>query len=170
MEFGGTLSTFSGSVIAFLVTIVLISLSPLKWQKVQGRLNVNDLFGSLEKYRWNMQLINLQEHFLLMLWLITPIAVPFVISRIFQPIYYIKYTIGASLAWYILAAGGIAKFSGNKVLRSVIIGLMITMATITIYSLYNNPRKVNWREAVGSIEKFAQPNDLVLLETWILMK
>jgi len=98
---------------------------------------------------------------LLFLWLLIPIILPFVISLIFRPSYVVRYTIGASLAFYLLVARGILNIPSRRV-RIIIICIIMIFSSISIRSYYYKYHKEPWREAVAFIDAHAEPGDLLL--------
>ncbi|HLD86803.1 MAG TPA: glycosyltransferase family 39 protein [Candidatus Nanoarchaeia archaeon] len=73
-------------------------------------------------------------HLLLLLWLLVPILVPFIISAFAVPIFYPKYTISASLAFYLLASRGISQIRGKSLKGMLLIAVMyLSMASTFFY-------------------------------------
>jgi len=70
----------------------------------------------------------------LLLWLLTPILVPFMISALVFPIYHPKYTISASLASYMLVSRGINRIK-NKYLKGLLLATVIFLSFTGI--IYN---------------------------------
>lgn len=157
------------------VLFLLLSLfAMIAIEKVKGSMDWKDFFKSIESYRLNIGLSNVNTIYLLLLWLLTPVLLPFLISKFYYSIYRIRYTIGASLALYLLTAKGInnIKFSSIKRIRNinfdykylklVIIGIIITLSLVKISSYYERVDKEQWRDAVYYIETNAETGDLLL--------
>ncbi len=68
----------------------------------------NTLFKHKKGNKYNLDLQG-NKILLLITWLLVPIIIPFLISQILAPIYQIRYTISASVAFYILIALAIEK-------------------------------------------------------------
>jgi mannosyltransferase len=98
---------------------------------------------------------------LLVIWAATSILIPFVLSHMFSPIYHIKYTIAASLAYYILIAKGIMLLHSQHFKRTVI-GIIILISLTNMYLYYASLKKECWREVAQYVESAARKNDLVL--------
>jgi len=101
------------------------------------------------------------NHGLLLLWLLVPILLPFLLSQFSTPVYQIKSTIGASLAYYILIATGIANWRWQK-FKPALIGLIVALSLINLYLYYQSVKKERWREAAEFVQANAKKNDLVL--------
>jgi hypothetical protein len=99
--------------------------------------------------------------YFLLLWLAIPIIVPFVISLLFKPVYLVRYAISASLAFYILVARGIGIIN-NRLIRSLVIIIIIALASLSIGEYYTNINNKQWREAIHYIDLKAGEGDLVL--------
>jgi mannosyltransferase len=99
--------------------------------------------------------------YLLLLWLICPVILPFLISEFMSPIFLPKYTIPASAAFLILAARGLLSFRFHQ-LRTLLALLLICLSLIDLKAYYGAVKKDTWREAVARFSRLAQANDLVL--------
>ncbi len=98
---------------------------------------------------------------LLGIWVATSILIPFALSYIFSPIYHIKYTIAASLAYYILIAKGIM-LRRSPIFKCTVIGIIIVVSLTNMVLYYASLKKECWREVAQYIESSARKNDLVL--------
>jgi len=98
---------------------------------------------------------------LLILWITIPILIPFVLSHVSSPIYQIKYTIAASLAYYILIAKGIMLWRSQPLKRAVI-GMIVVISLTNMHLYYSSLKKECWREVARYVEFDARKNDLVL--------
>jgi hypothetical protein len=100
--------------------------------------------------------------YLLLLWLVCPIILPFLVSKFSSPIFLPKYTIPALPAFLILAARGLSRVRFQQ-LRMLAVAFILCFSLITLGNYYGTVRKDQWRDAVGSLEQKAEVNDLVLL-------
>ncbi|MDT5061284.1 MAG: mannosyltransferase [Acidobacteriota bacterium] len=99
--------------------------------------------------------------YLLLLWLVCPIILPFILSQLTSPIFLPKYTIPASLAFIILAARGFLSVRFHQ-LRMLLIFLIACFVLIDLRNYYGAVKKDVWRDAVANFERLAQANDVVL--------
>lgn len=165
---GSIISSFrefsSGSRFLMLVFGMLSLLSLLSYEKIQGDFDRKNFFKSIQSYSWKISFFQTDKIFLLSLWLLMPILLPFVISKFLQPIYATKYTIVASLAFYLLAAKGISniKFSYFK---SMVISVVVFFSFVQIYNYYTEINKEQWREVANYIETSAKNDDLLLFNS-----
>ncbi len=157
----GPFITYSGSKLLFLIFLILSSFSVLTYKKIGVRIDWKDLFKSIENYRWNIRLSNVKGNYLLLVWLLTSIILPFVISGLFTPIYITRYTIGASLAFYLLVGKGIINLN-NKSVKLLTICIIIIFSSVSIWGYYTNINKERWREVVNYIETNSKYGDLLL--------
>jgi uncharacterized membrane protein len=104
-EFTG-LQTLSGLLV--FVYIVLAMYGLLIIQKRKGEFSLREPLTSLQDMSWNIRLHSVEEGTLLLIWLGVSILIPFVASFLMTPIYFTRYLIGASPAFYLLAACGIS--------------------------------------------------------------
>jgi uncharacterized membrane protein len=99
--------------------------------------------------------------YLLLLWLLCPIILPFIMSEFSTPIFLPKYTIPASLAFIILAARGFLSVRFHQ-LRLFLILFIACFSLINLRNYYGAVKKDAWRDAVANFEGLAQPGDVVL--------
>lgn len=100
--------------------------------------------------------------YLLLLWLVCPVILPFLVSKFLSPIFLPKYTIPALPAFIILAARGLSSVRFHQ-LRMLVVVLIICFSLINLRNYYGTVKKDQWRDAVAHFEKTAQANDAVLL-------
>jgi hypothetical protein len=99
--------------------------------------------------------------YLLLLWLLCPIILPFIVSEFSSPIFLPKYTIPASLAFIILAARGFLGVRFHQ-LRMLLVLFVACFLLIDLRNYYGAVKKDVWRDAVTNFERLAQPGDVVL--------
>lgn len=99
--------------------------------------------------------------YLLLLWLLCPIMLPYIVSQFSSPIFLPKYTIAALPAFIILAARGLLSLRFHQ-LRMILVLLLICFSLVTLRNYFGSPKKDMWREAVAGFGRLAKPNDLIL--------
>lgn len=99
--------------------------------------------------------------YLLLLWLLCPILLPYIVSQFSSPIFLPKYTIAALPAFVILAARGVLSLRFHQ-LRLMVVLLIVCFSVVTLKNYYGSLRKDLWREAVAHFKPLARPGDLVL--------
>jgi uncharacterized membrane protein len=102
---------------------------------------------------------------LLLLWLIVPLAAPFLISLVSTPIFFYRYTIVGSLAFYILASGGTVR-TGDKRFILLVTGLILIFSSVNIFGYYERVDKPDWRAGIGYIESRAGAEDVIVSYPW----
>ena len=101
---------------------------------------------------------------LLLLWLILPIVAPFLLSKLATPFYLAKYTIAASLPFYLFAAVGLAQMR-NGAWRAIIVIAICIGAGLVLRNDLASLKRERWRDAAYNVEQSAQPGDLVLFNS-----
>ncbi len=94
-------------------------------------------------------------------WLAVPILTPAAVSHLLTPIYGFRYTIGASLALFLLLAHGVTRIN-RRHLRYGVAGLLILWLIIPIPVHYAIPTNEQWREGIDHVTENAEPDDLVV--------
>jgi len=153
---------YSGSFYIAPIFLILCLFSMITY-KEKGRINRVDSLKFPGSHSGSISLSSTYRIYLLFVWLLTPIILPFVISKFqFLNIYITRYTIAASLAFYILVAKGIENIN-NKFIKSVIIILIIVFSLGNIKAYYTEFIKgQEWREATNYIDIKAKKEDILL--------
>jgi mannosyltransferase len=99
--------------------------------------------------------------YLLLLWLLCPILLPYIVSQFSSPIFLPKYTIAALPAFTILAARGLLSLRFHQ-LRMIVVLLVICFSLVMLKNYYGAAKKDLWRVAVAHFKSLAQPRDMVL--------
>jgi len=136
--------TFYGIILFFLISILsLMGLFLYRKRKLTIRKSDN------------------HQNYLLLLWMWIPILVPFILSFVMTPVYLFRITIGASLAFYLLAANGFRYIKIKSIKNGIItVVLILSIGTCGIY--YTEINKERWKEATEYVELEAQTGDLLI--------
>jgi hypothetical protein len=97
----------------------------------------------------------------LALWLACLWMLPWLISRLVQPIYAVRYTIGASPALYLLLAVGIAA-ADTFLPTAAILGAFVILVVPGLVDYYDADIKENWRGAAEYVDERVRPGDAVV--------
>ena len=140
--------------------------SVVGFKRVRGNFNIENLFGSIRDYCRQLELNIDWRIYLLFLWLLVPNILPFAISRFSTPIYLARYTIGASLAFYLLLAKGLDNIGNGRFSRLVINLLLVSILLANLWGgYYPKIVKAEWRDVASYVEASAEQGDLVLFNT-----
>jgi uncharacterized membrane protein len=160
------LSYSQGSKILMYMYIFLSIFSIISYETDIGEFKPVNLFKSIESYQWKISLSNTAMIYFLYLWLLIPIVLPIIISRLSSPIYHIKYTIPALPAFYLLVSKGITNIR-NKYIKTAVICFTIAFSAQAIWWYHTTIHKEQWRDAVGYIDTNARTDDLLLFNSFI---
>jgi uncharacterized membrane protein len=94
-------------------------------------------------------------------WLAVPVLVPAVLSHLLTPIYGVRYTIGASLALFLLLAHGLTRIERRHV-RYAVAGVLLVWLIVPVPVHYAVPTNEQWREATSYVTENADDDDLVV--------
>ncbi len=103
------------------------------------------------------------RQYYLVIWVLSLVIVPVIVSTLYRPMYHSRYVIGASLPFYLLVAGAVTATVRQPVLRLLIIVGLIAFAIPDNLRLYQPGIKPQWREATHAVETRAAPGDMVLI-------
>ncbi|MCM8782615.1 MAG: glycosyltransferase family 39 protein [Candidatus Omnitrophica bacterium] len=115
----------------------------------------------IKRSSFNLRLPAARNNYLLWLWLLIPIFVPYLTSQFSASLYVTKYAISASLAFYLLIALGIDKIK-DKYVKFVTIGLILILSMPLIKKYYVETNKLPWEEIARYVEKNAKRGDLII--------
>ncbi|HKR00034.1 MAG TPA: glycosyltransferase family 39 protein [Pyrinomonadaceae bacterium] len=153
-----TLTMYSGSTQLAWILAPLIALAVLAgWQGWKRRVGAQPLVDEsgegVRASRWKL--------YLLLLWLLCPIMLPYIVSQFSSPIFLPKYTIAALPAFVILASRGFLSLRFHQ-LRMIVALLLLCFSVVVLKNYFSSYKKDLWREAVAGLSVLAKPNDLVL--------
>ena len=150
-----TLSEFSGPVDGqeplLLLFLGLALTGLLAVTRLEGKWSWTDPLESLKTSRWAIRLQFLDEELLLIVWLSFPIVIPFVESQLMTPLYLTRYMIGASPAFYLLVARGMANITMKRLYYGIA-AFILLLSTLGLHHYYSNDVKEQWREVAAFIE------------------
>jgi mannosyltransferase len=152
---------YSGSLQLMLVFFILALLAIINFQKFGGKIISKSFFESLEKCQLSFNLEGIKSIYLLLNWLFLPIITLSLISIFFFPIYWTRYTIGSSLAFYLLVAKGIKNIR-KYYAKLLMIGIIILFSLINVMTYYREINNEDWRALAKYIDKNAQLSDLLI--------
>jgi hypothetical protein len=122
-----------------------------------------------------VQASNPHRIWLLTLWLALTILIPYVLSLVGTPIYYVKYTIPALSAFLLLAAKGMDAWEWEGTWRKnwrtkgitvALIGGICLIAAYNTRNDWNALEKEPWREAAEYLASATEQQDVVFVHDW----
>jgi len=153
----------SYSLTAFLVFSILCFIGLVAIRKGDDGWNPRKLLQRITGKGGSGSAEYIEENLLLLIWLACPIVIPFVISQFSTPIYTLRYTIGASPAFYLLVARGISVFNRRRVLYVSIVVLLFLLSLPGLVNYYSYYTKDQWRETAGFIEHNSRAKDVIIM-------
>ena len=148
IEFSGT---GSGQGFLLLVFCLLIVFGFFSVKKIKGKWSWRRPVDSTNDLQWYIKLESIREECLLIVWLSVSIIIPFIESKLMTPLYITRYLVGASAAFYLLVAKGMAGLN-RKHFVYIILTFVVLLSALGLRNYYKNDVKTQWREAVDFIE------------------
>lgn len=161
ISIASTFTVYSGSGFLMVLFLILSFLSIITYEKIRGNIDRKNIFESIENYCWKIRFLNTKTNYLLLVWLFTPIILPFIVSRFSTPIYSTKYSIVGSLAFYLLVASAISRIR-FKYIKPIMISIVVVFSLMNIWKYYSTNHKEQWRDVVNYVETNAKNGDLLL--------
>ncbi len=157
----GSLKEYAGSAPLLAIFILLLVLLVLSFNRAKGIKTMAEAFQSVKRRSLSLPK-DAEGVYLLSLWFLLPLLIPFVVSQFSQSsIYWTRYTIEAMPAFYLLVAKGISSIKYSRARASVIV-IIAALSLLSIYNYYIQVNKEQWRDAAEFVDTNAQLGDLVL--------
>jgi len=99
---------------------------------------------------------------LLLLWWLTTLVVPFVLSFVIQPFLIIRYTLAGTTAAYILVAGGVRRLGLRVRYELILVLLLVLLQLPMLRAYYQREKRPPWRDVAALIAPALGPGDRVL--------
>lgn len=94
-------------------------------------------------------------------WLIVTLAIPYGISLVWTPLYYIRYTIASSFPFYLLVGFMLANVRPKK-LKIALLVLISVLSILSVVQYHGSTRKEQWRQTVAYVDAASKPQDMAL--------
>ncbi len=156
-----TFRQYAGSKVSMNFCFLLASLSLITLDKTiggRGWKTPSKWFASL---RQRIILTDFRKIWLLSCWLFIPVFVPFFVSSISTPIYNHRYTIIASLAFYLLMAKGVKNLAYWPI-KGIALSAFIILSLMSVQGYFGKIQKEQWRETARYVNSMAESGDLIL--------
>lgn len=154
-----TFAIYSGSAAMALVLTIFSLIAVFGYKEVKNKIGLTSR-SNVFKDDTELPLSSPNRIYLLLLWLFVPLFLPYLISLISTPVLLFRYTIGASLAFYILSARGI-EASGRKSIMILLAVAILISSYFNLKPYYDSVDKFQWRESMSYIEENASPGDYI---------
>lgn len=102
------------------------------------------------------------ERVLLLSWMLVPVLTLVAVSYLVTPLFWDRYTIAASPAWFLAVALGITGLERRHA-RYALAGLLIVAMGPGVVAYHTTPQKEEWEPAATYIDRHSQPDDVVLI-------
>lgn len=156
---------YSGSQSLFCLFLILVPFSIVTFSRNEIGISRKDLWKFSDSYSLNVTISNVNRISLLLLWLWTPIILPFIISQFAASIYITRGSIVASLPFYMLVANGIETINKSRSINLILASLIIIFSLISVSRYYNTVTKEQWKEIASYIDANEKQGDLVLFHS-----
>jgi len=103
--------------------------------------------------------------FMLWIWFLSPIILPFILSQFLTPFYFTRYAIPSSVAFYMLASMGIEFV--RKEFKDIILVLVFVLSVVNLVWYYAKTNKEQWREVAKFVEERIEENDLIVASKYV---
>lgn len=152
-----TLLHFSVSPTGMILMVILCALSPVIIRRINGA----GKSGEKILYQSEIDLQGLNKIIMLLIWFAAPVLIPFGLSYFITPIYFYRYAIACSPAYYLICAKG---FDNLKIryLTAGLVTIMVTLGCFNLMPFYTQRQKPDWKEASKYLYANAKENDLMV--------
>lgn len=161
-DFITTFVVYAGTALLLIIFVLLSVIALFRFTKGTGSFDWKGPLKTVEAYSWNVRFINVTSVLLLVVWLFALNVIPYLVSQVTQPLYYTRYAIAGSVAFYLLVAGGIRNVN-VKFVRLGVIAVIIILSAANLQSYYESDARGQAREATNLINANAESGDVVLV-------
>jgi len=99
---------------------------------------------------------------LLNLWLFLPIALAFLFSYIYFPVYFIKHFLICLFPFYLIVAVGL-HYKNKLFLKITVLAIIFLLNSFPLRAMYQNNSGVDWGKAVSSMKQMGIKDDAVII-------
>lgn len=142
----------------FLAGLAMLDVEPVGVPLLRhnGRMTL----ATVENQMWTVQPQQLRQGFVLCCWLLLPVAILFVISRLSTPIFDFKSCLIIAPALYLLVARGLSRIQNQTLWLSVVL-LILFFSGATLWSHDTSAVKPDWRGTVAEFEQLPSQQETV---------
>lgn len=158
----GYFTEYAGSGLVLIIFVIFALLSVASFRNIKDSRRLKNFIQGFDGFPESLGISSGSVMYLLILWLLVPILVPFIISIASTPVLVFRYTICASLAFYLLVAKGISNLANNRLVLAVS-AVIVVLSLINVDKLYERIDRPQWREVIKGIETDAGYGDVVLI-------
>ena len=144
-----------------LIFFCLAAIAPFAIQGIGHRWSLRKPLASVKSLSRHIRVESVEEILLLVMWLILPILLAFIISKVIMPVYVSKYLIWASPALYLLVAKGLSNLRVKWVIYPVLL-IIVLLGVPRLERYYANYQKPQWRDVTAFVEFNSRENDVIL--------
>jgi uncharacterized membrane protein len=152
---------YAGSTLLSFLFIPLVALGLLPRRREREHHSTEERLSLLPSAGRKLRLTERERILFLLLWFLSPILIPFALSRVLTSIYLPKYTIAASAAFLILAARGVMSIRLDQA-RILIVAVLLGLSFVNMRIYWGGPHKDFWRESASYFDRTARAGDIVL--------
>ncbi len=110
-----------------------------------------------------------RHYVLLVLWFALPITILAIISHLWRPCMWARYTIYACMAMYLIVGGSIAALP-RRWMKIGAAGLVFLLFAYQAMLVLHGPSREDWQSVARLIRQEAAPQDIILVENALWMK
>lgn len=152
---------YAGSTLLSFLFIPLVALGLVPRRAAHQDHSTDERARLLPSTERKLRLTERERILFLLLWFLSPIVIPFVLSQFLSSIYLPKYTIAASVAFLILAARGVMSIRFDQA-RILIVAVVLGLSFVNMRLYWGGPHKDFWRESATYFDRTARSGDLLL--------
>lgn len=113
---------------------------------------------------------HMEPIYIVLVWLSSQILTPFFLSQVLTSFYRYRYTIAASIAFYLLIALGLRQLQRARFLLPAALAGIVLLSFLTLQKYYTEPNKERWKEVAAFVDERAQSRDLLLFTAGFLLE
>ena len=158
-----TLRKYAGSYL-LKISLLLILASMLSFKAISFSQVRKKFVRSLQFLKPQIIEKDAVHNWMLLLFTLVPILLPFFLSQIFTPLYHHRYTIIASLSFYVLLASGIINLKSTNIRYGVIV-IIFGISVFNTMNYYHSVTREPWREVAKFLTENSHSSDMLIFNS-----
>ncbi len=158
-----TFGVYAGSLPLLILFISILLLAAALWIFKPDEMTT-------EPHAGRFRFTRMEPVYILLVWLGTQAILPFFLSQVMTSFYRYRYTIAASIAFYLLVTLGLRQLQRTRFLLPVALACILFFSSLTLQKFYTEPNKERWRDVAAYVDEKAQSRDLLLFTAGFLLE
>ncbi len=158
-----TFGVYAGSLPLLILFVSIVLLAATRWLFKPDE-------PATEPRGIRLSFTRMEPIYIVLVWIGSQLLTPFFLSQVMTSFYHYRYTIVASIAFYLLIALGLRQLQRTRFLLPAALAGIVAFSFFSLQKYYTEPNKERWREVAAYVDENAQNRDLLLFTAGFLLE